>query len=91
MAPQTESSTSNGATPVILEQDGSKFVRIQTSMVGRKLDDIIVKPMENQLVVLTKDNEILATFDLPESVDPFAVEADLSEDGVLTIEAPLQC
>ena len=77
--------------PEILEEDGVKFLRLVTSLPGYELADITVRPMEDKLVIMDKDQAVLKSCDLPESVDPFTVDASLSDDGVLTIKAPLKC
>ena len=91
MAPQTGSSLSEGNGVSIFEEDGSKFVRLVVKFVGYGIKDLIVRPVEDKLLILEKPNAILGTYDLPESVDPFTVDADMTSDGLLTVTAAMKC
>lgn len=91
MAPQSTSQIQE-ATPVILEKDGAKMMRLEVCLSGYSSDDVIVQPADCRLLLIHKaDSSVLGTFNLPESVDPFTIEAVLSEEGVLRVEAPLVC
>nr|UQK61742.1 small heat shock protein [Sipunculus nudus] len=74
----------------IIEQDGGRRMRLVTSLTGYTADDISVRPTDDKVLVLDGAGAVLCAFDAPESVDPYTVEAELSENGVLTIEAPLR-
>ena len=76
--------------PQVLEQNGNKILRLATHLIGYNADDVSVLPVDNKLQLVSKDNQVLHTYDLPESVDPFTVEAQLTDDGVLIVTAPLR-
>nr|UQK61728.1 small heat shock protein [Pareurythoe californica] len=91
MAPIFDETTNLKADePIICEVDGQRVLRLVTHLSGYKSDDVIVKPVDSKLLILTKDDVTLKSYDLPESLDPFTVEAQLGEDGVLRVEAPVQ-
>ena len=87
--------------PVVTERDGSRKLRMLVE-VGNdfKPEDITVKTIDKKLVVHARHEEKSAgrtmfrefnkEFDLPEIVDPLTVNAFLSDDGKLTVEAPLK-
>lgn len=79
------------AVPEVVDVDGVKLVRLVTSLPGYDISEITVRPVEDKLVVMDKSEKILKSYPLPESVDPFTVEAELTKEGILTIEAPLKC
>nr|UQK61684.1 small heat shock protein [Arenicola marina] len=91
MSPQTSNVNIKAGTPEILEEDGVRTLRITAHLIGYKDGDISVRPAEAKLLLVNKDNDVIETFNLPESVDPFTVEANISEDGMLTVMAPLTC
>ena len=73
----------------IIEKDGQKVARLVVSFHGYGPDDITVRPVEDKLLVIDVEGSVMAEYCLPESVDPYNVEADMSEDGTLTVEAIL--
>nr|UQK61707.1 small heat shock protein [Eunice torquata] len=89
MAPQT--SDLKEAAPVVMEKDGAKVMRLEVPLNGLSCDDVMVRPDDKRLLILHKaDAALIRAFDLPESVDPFTIEAELL-DGVLFVEAPVKC
>ena len=77
--------------PEIYDRHGYRTLRITAKLIGYGAGDVIVRPTDDRLYLLDKDDVILTSYHLPESVDPFALEADVSESGLLVIEAPLRC
>ena len=86
--------------PVIADAGGAKkFKMVVDIEKGFGPEDITVKTVDKRLVVNGKreikqggsvrTSQFNKEFDLPNDVDPLKVGAFLSEDGKLTIEAPL--
>ena len=74
----------------VIEKEESKVAQVTMAMRGYTTEDISIRPQEDVLHIQNKEGVTLKTFKLPESVDPFTVEAML-KDGQLLIEAPLKC
>lgn len=90
MAPHDEYNIED-AVPEVSDTEEGKTVKLQVRFHGYTADDIQVRPHDCDLHILSRDNRVLKTFHLPESVDPFTVEAKVVNDGCLLIEAPLVC
>lgn len=85
---------------IITEPDGARKLHLQVDIGEYKPEDIVVKTMDRKLIVTARHEEKMEgrtihkefnkEFELPETVDPMSVNAFLSEDGKLTIEAPLK-
>jgi HSP20 family molecular chaperone IbpA len=93
-------SSSFRSGPIVTEQDGSRKLKIEVD-IGREFgpEDIMVKTVDKKLVVHAKHEEKAAgrtsfrefsrEFELPEDVDPNTVQASITDDGKLQIEAPI--
>ncbi|KAL8568131.1 hypothetical protein ACOMHN_027654 [Nucella lapillus] len=92
------------ATPVknafVTEADGSRRMRLTVDVGEFNPEEITVKTADRKLIVHAQHEERMAgrtlhkefnkEYDLPESVDPNALSAVMSEDKKLIIEAPLK-
>ncbi|GFS17958.1 major egg antigen [Elysia marginata] len=86
--------------PIITEADGSRKLRLQVDIGEFRPEDVVVKTMDRKLIVhaeheektsgRTLHKEFNKEYDLPESVDPATIQAYISDDRNLTIEAPLK-
>ncbi|CAH1786246.1 unnamed protein product [Owenia fusiformis] len=86
--------------PVYVDADGIRKLRIVVD-VGKDFnpEDVTVKTVDTKLLVSASKEEKSANrtmqrtfnkeYDMPESVDPFTINAFLDDDGKLTVEAPL--
>ncbi len=90
MDSQTHIASTDGY-PTVMQVDGLKMLRVEINMRGRKVDDVIVRPVDDYIMVLDKSDCVLRNIALPESVDPFTVEALMTGDGILCVQAPLMC
>ena len=90
MAPQSTTVHATDSTPVIMDKNGTKTVHVDIALSGYRCDDVTVRPDDKRLLVLNKSNALLKAIDLPESVDPYTVEAEM-HDGVLSVEAAMTC
>lgn len=89
MAPKGNVTGSENGPEVIMKGE-ERIFRLVTPMEGYHPGDVTVRPTENSLLILsTKSEEVIKSFALEESLDPFAIEAHMSEDSILTVEAPL--
>ena len=77
----------------VIEHGGYRLVRLVAPLGDYyQPDDIIVRPHDQTLLVVDSRNGfVLLSQDLPESVDPFTVEAELMDGGTLVVVAPLTC
>jgi len=83
----------------VVDEGGEKKFRIRLDVSKFKPEEIEVKAKENHLLVHAKHceesggsksySEYKQQYLLPPSVDPVALASNLSDDGVLTIEAPI--
>ncbi|KAK2161354.1 hypothetical protein LSH36_118g04035, partial [Paralvinella palmiformis] len=89
MAPNEKKATFSD--PEIYDRSGYRTLRITAELIGCDANDVVVRPAEDRLYLLDKDDVVLTSYRLPESVDPFTIEADVSDNGTLVIEAPLIC
>ena len=64
---------------------------LTAAISGYSADDVTVRPADNQLLLLNKENVVIPSYDLPENVDPFTVEAMMFDNGTLMVRAPLRC
>uniref|UniRef100_A0A0B7ATA4 SHSP domain-containing protein n=1 Tax=Arion vulgaris TaxID=1028688 RepID=A0A0B7ATA4_9EUPU len=86
--------------PIITEADGSRKLRLEVDIGEFKPEDVVVKTMDRKLIVhaeheektsgRTLHKEFNKEYDLPESVDPATIQAYITDDKKLTIEAPLK-
>ena len=90
MAPQTTPAASADPMLVIKEKNGAKFLQVDVPLAGFRFDDVTVRPDGCRLLVLAKSGDVVRTVCLPESVDPYTIEAEMT-DGILSIEAPMMC
>ena len=74
----------------VIETGDSRTAHIEVEIQGYTSGEINVRPQEETILVLDSIGNELRRFILPESVDPFAVEAVL-KNGILSIDAPLTC
>ena len=88
MAPQTGSAVDG--YPTVVEIDGMKILQVEVHLENTRSGDVIVRPVDKNLMVLNRNEDVLRNIALPESVDPFTVEASIA-DGVLRVQAPLMC
>ena len=105
MAPvENQSSPVQLGVPQIVEgPDGERILRVLSSVpASTRARQIAVRPQEDRLLIFrvggAKDDaddvsmlrqELVETVQLPESVDPFTVEATINKDGLLEVCAPL--
>ncbi|BFZ15718.1 hypothetical protein BsWGS_18757 [Bradybaena similaris] len=92
--------TTQVKNPIITEADGSRKLRLEVDIGEFKPEDVVVKTMDRKLIVhaeheektsgRTLHKEFNKEYDLPESVDPATIQAYLTDDKKLTIEAPLK-
>uniref|UniRef100_A0A0B7ASS1 SHSP domain-containing protein n=1 Tax=Arion vulgaris TaxID=1028688 RepID=A0A0B7ASS1_9EUPU len=93
--------TTQVKNPIITEADGSRKLRLQVDIGEFRPEDVVVvKTMDRKLIVhaeheektsgRTLHKEFNKEYDLPESVDPTTIQAYITEDNKLTIEAPLK-
>lgn len=77
----------------VIEYGGYRLVRLVAPLGDYyRPDDIVVRPHDQTLLVIDSRNDlVLLSHDLPESVDPFTVEAELLNGGTLVVVAPLKC
>nr|UQK61739.1 small heat shock protein [Polygordius sp. ID7] len=87
MAPQITTQPANNAR-VVTGRDGTRLLQLKVALTGINQQDLAVRPVDSTLVIL-RNEEVLQTVELPESVDPFTVEAKMTKDGFLTVEALL--
>jgi len=83
----------------VVDEGGEKKFRIRLDVSKFKPEEIEVKAKDNHLLVHAKHceesngsksfSEYKQQYLLPPSVDPVALASNLSDDGVLTIEAPV--
>jgi len=83
----------------VVEESGEKKFRIRLDVSKFKPEEIEVKAKDNHLLVHAKHcdekdgsksfSEYKQQYLLPPTVDPVALASNLSDDGVLTIEAPV--
>jgi len=83
----------------IVDEGGEKKFRIRLDVSKFKPEEIEVKAKDNHLLVHARHceesqgsksfSEYKQQYLLPPTVDPVALASNLSEDGVLTIEAPV--
>jgi len=83
----------------IVDEGGQKKFQIRLDVSKFKPEEIEVKAKDNHLLVHAKHcdesagsksfSEYKQQYLLPPSVDPVALASNLSDDGVLTIEAPV--
>ena len=77
------------------KEDGSRHLRVMAPLHGYQPQDITVRPDGNTLLLFkmsqSGQDELLQTINLPESVDPYTVEARVNHFGQLIVEAPLVC
>ena len=76
--------------PQIIERDGVRMLQLITQLEGFRYSDLLVRPQEDKILVMDSSEKVLKSYPLPESVDPYTVEADISDEGVLTVLAPLK-
>ncbi|KAK2187323.1 hypothetical protein NP493_169g01039 [Ridgeia piscesae] len=77
----------------VIEYGGYRLVRLVAPLGDYyQPDDIVVRPHDQTLLVVDSRNDlVLLSRDLPESVDPFTVQAELLSGGTLVVVAPLKC
>lgn len=83
----------------IVDENGSKKFQVRMDVSKFKPEEIEVKAKDNSLMVHAKHcdetggsksySEYKQQYLLPPSVDPVALASKLSDDGILTIEAPV--
>nr|UQK61711.1 small heat shock protein [Flabelliderma ockeri] len=76
--------------PQVIERDGVRMLQLITQLEGFRYSDLLVRPQEDKILVMDSSEKVLKSYPLPESVDPYTVEADISDEGVLTVLAPLK-
>ena len=89
MVHQEQSTQQSSLGYRIVENEESRVAQVTMGMKGFQREDISIRPQEDMLLIQNREGVTLRTFKLPESVDPFAVEAEL-KDGQLVIEVPLK-
>ncbi|XP_013416263.1 major egg antigen isoform X2 [Lingula anatina] len=97
-AVQTTSGSQRG--PIITAADGSRKLHLQFPVGDYKPDEVVVKTHDRKLIIHALHDEKTAgrsvhrefnkEYELPQNVDPLTVSAYMTEDGNLTIEAPLK-
>lgn len=86
-------------SPLIQEDGDNKMLKLRFDVSQYKPEEIIVKTVDNKLLVHAKHEEKSDTksvyreynreFLLPKGTNPESIKSSLSKDGVLTVEAPL--
>ncbi|XP_023945274.1 heat shock protein beta-1 [Bicyclus anynana] len=86
-------------SPLIQDEGDGKSLKLRFDVSQYTPEEIIVKTVDNKLLVHAKHEEKSETksvyreynreFLLPKGTNPEAIKSSLSRDGVLTVEAPL--
>jgi len=91
-------------SPIVIEADGSNHLKIVINVsASLTMPDIKIKTVDNHLIVSgtsshisaetntqeKPNTELFQTFELPESLDPYNIDAKLTDKGQLVIHAPL--
>ncbi|KAL8594875.1 hypothetical protein ACOMHN_016116 [Nucella lapillus] len=84
--------------PIVQDSQGNKRLSLRFDCKDYKPDEIVVKTVDNSLMVQAKHTEESAgrkvsrqfsrQYILPEKIDPMTLNSTLSADGVLSIEGP---
>ena len=93
--------TAPATGPIVTDADGRKRLRLLVDIGSEfKPEDILVKTIDKKLIISAKHEEKTSgrtlqrefnkEYELPDIVDPQTVNAYFTEDGALTIEAPLK-
>ena len=100
MAPvhsETSTNTSSSVVPeVVTGEDGCRVLRVVVSLPTiTSPRQIAVRPHDDRLLIFRVgeahilQHELLHSVQLPESLDPFTVEANVNAQGQLVVQAPL--
>lgn len=86
-------------SPLIQDGDSGKVIKLRFDVSQYAPEEILVKTIDNKLQVNAKHEEKTENrsvyreynreFMLPAGVNPELIKSSLSQDGVLTVEAPL--
>ncbi|ESP04168.1 hypothetical protein LOTGIDRAFT_69964, partial [Lottia gigantea] len=84
--------------PFVTDLDGNKKLSIRFDVSQFKPEEISVRTMDNKLMIQAKHTEespgrkvyreFSKQYILPNKIDPVKLESILSQDGVLSIQAP---
>lgn len=99
-APPQPSQNNDISSPLIqCNDDGNKCLKLRFDVASYSPEEIIVKTVDNKLMVHAKHEEKTDTksvyreynreFLLPKNVNPESIRSSLSKDGVLSVEAPI--
>ncbi|XP_074660274.1 major egg antigen-like [Tubulanus polymorphus] len=88
-------------SPIVTNPDGSRQLKLEVEIgIQYTADDVIVKTVDRKIVINARHEEksgnrtsfceFSKEYELPESVDPFTVNAYLLDNGKLIVEAPLR-
>jgi hypothetical protein len=92
-----------GVPHIVVGPDGERFLHfLSTLPASTRARQIAVRPQEDRLLIFQVGGakgdagdvsmlrqELVETVQLPESVDPFTVEASINDEGLLEVRAPL--
>ena len=86
------------AEPYITDPEGNRKLQLRYDVSQFKPEEVTVKTTDKDILVHAKHEEetegrkvyreFTRKFQLPENIDPKALKATLSKDGVLHVEAP---
>ncbi|GAB1599950.1 heat shock protein beta-1-like [Argonauta hians] len=86
--------------PIVVGPDGDKSFQVQLDVSPFKLDEVTIKTIDNQLTIHAKHDQKTASssiyhvfsrqYTLPDGTNSDNLRATLSNDGVLSIQCPLE-